>query len=190
MFENHTKRLVLRDFVEADWMAIFAMSQAPLVMRYQSWLRLASEAEARQWVLQAKHHNDLEPRGAYNLAIIQQDTQAVIGWIGWGQSSVPERGDYDFGYALLPEAWGRGYMTEALQSALDYMFETMAARMVYGECAKSNRASARVMEKSGLRLVDQWIEADTLTSAHETHERYAIRLEEWQQRRRESALLS
>jgi len=62
MFECRTPRLILRDFIEDDWTAIFAMSHAPAVTRYQSWLRLANETEAHQWLQQAIHHNQLHPR--------------------------------------------------------------------------------------------------------------------------------
>ena len=179
MFECQTARLVLRDLVEDDWKAIFAMSQEPAVRRYQSWLRLSTEAEAQQWVHQAMHHNQLHPRQAYNLAIVQLGSYDMIGWIG-------TRGDYDFGYALLPSAWGQGYMTEALQSSIDYMFESLAASLVYGECASRNHASARVMEQVGMRLVSQWSELDA-AGLSEMHERYAIQVQEWRQRRSEVA---
>jgi RimJ/RimL family protein N-acetyltransferase len=181
MFACHTARLVLRDLIEDDWTTIFAMSQSPAVTRYQSWLRLTSEIDAQQWVHQAMHHYQLSPRQAYNLAIVQQDTRAVIGWIGWGLPSDRALGDYDFGYALLPSAWGQGYMTEALQSAINYMFESLAANVVYGECASSNRASARVMEKNGMILVSQWSESDATTGTSEIHERYAVQVEAWRQ---------
>jgi ribosomal-protein-alanine N-acetyltransferase len=186
MFAYSTARLMLRDLVEDDWQAIAALSQAPAVTRYQSWLRLAGPIEAQQWVQRAIHHNQLQPRQAYNLAIVERESQAVIGWLGWGRPSDRTRGDYDFGYALLPRVWGRGYMAEALQAAINYMFGALEAKLVYGECASSNRASARVMEKCGLRLVAQWDEPDPTTGAGETHLRYAIGVGEWRQRRRES----
>jgi len=72
-------------------------------------------------------------------------------------------------------------MTEALQSALGYMFASLAAKLVYGECAANNRASARVMQKNGMKLVGQWDELDTITGASELHERYAVEVEEWRQ---------
>jgi len=183
MFACSTTRLILRDFVEDDWQAIYALSQAPAVTCYQSWLRLADPIEAQQWVQRAIHHNQLQPREVYNLAVVEREYQAVIGWLGWGRPSDRMRGDYDFGYALLPGVWGRGYMTEALQAAIDYMFEPLEARLVYGECASRNRASARVMEKCGLTLVAQWDERDPTTGAGETHQRYAIGVGEWRQRR-------
>ena len=181
MFECHTRRLLLRDFIPDDWTAIFALSQAPAVTRFQSWLRLHTEAEARQWVQQAIYHNRLQAREAYNLAIVHLASDTIIGWIGWGRPSNQSYGDYDFGYALLPEFWGQGYMTEALQAALHTMFETLSASQIYGECAQSNRASARVMAKNGLRSVQQWSEQNEQSGLSEIHERYRISLEEWQQ---------
>lgn len=179
MFELDTPRLLLRDFVADDWRAIYAMSQAASVTLYQSWLRLTNEADARHWVQQAIYHNQLQPRQAYNLAVVQRDPHTILGWLGWGVPSDPTRGDYNFGYALLPEAWGHGYMTEALQAAMSYMFEPLAATSVSGECASSNRASARVMEKVGMTRVHQWQENDTTTGKIETYERYMIQVAEW-----------
>jgi hypothetical protein len=74
MFEQRTDRLVLRDFVEDDRAMVYAMSQAQDLIRYQSWLRLVGEAEARGWVQRAIYHNQLRPRQAYNLAIVQHWT--------------------------------------------------------------------------------------------------------------------
>jgi [ribosomal protein S5]-alanine N-acetyltransferase len=183
MFELYTARLLLRDLVADDWPAIYAMSQSPAVTQYQSWLRLADETEAREWVQRASYHNQLEPRQAYNLAVVQLEPREVIGWFGWGRPSDRSRGDYSFGYALLPSAWGHGSMSEALQAGLGSMFETLAATLVYGECASSNRASARVMEKAGMALVHQWDEADPATGATETFYRYAMQVAEWRQHR-------
>ena len=102
MFALETTRLTLRDFVEDDWTLIRAMSQAPEVTCFQTWLRLDSDADARRWIKDALHHNQLQPRHAYNLAITAQEQP--IGWLGWGRAAEPALGDYDFGYALLPSA--------------------------------------------------------------------------------------
>ena len=185
MFELRTDRLALRDFVEDDWVMVYAMSQAPSVIRYQSWLRLTGEAEARGWVQQVIYHNQLCPRQAYNLAIVQQAPPEVVGWLGWGQPSDRTHGDYDFGYALLPSVWGRGYMTEALRAAIDYMFGSLAATRIFGECASSNAASARVMEKADMTLVDRWDESDPTTGRAEAHCRYALDVASWRRHRAE-----
>jgi RimJ/RimL family protein N-acetyltransferase len=173
-----TSRLVLRDFVESDWSVIYALSQESIVTRYQTWLRLSTVAEAQHWVQNAIYHNSLQPRRAYNLAVVHQ--HQVIGWIGWGRATNSALGDYDVGYALLPSAWGHGFMTEALHAAITYMFQRLDAHQVFGECASMNIASARVMEKVGMTLSATWIEQNQTTGEEEEHRRYTIDVTAWQ----------
>ncbi len=148
-----TRPLVVHDFIPADWRMVYALSREPEVIRYQTWLRLPDEDAARQWVDNAIDHNQRTPRSAYNCAIVTHHDSHAIGWLGWGRAAEPAKGDYDFGYALLPGAWGQGYMTEALRAAVGFMFESLGVRQVTGECALGNRGSARVMEKAGHHLV-------------------------------------
>lgn len=170
-----TERLLLRDFIESDWAAIYALSREASVTEFQSWLRLADEEAARRWVADAICHNGLRPRHAYNLAVTLKASGQVIGWLGWGKSSRPERGDLDFGYALLPAFWGQGLMSEALREAVNFMFRVQMAGVVFGECDSVNPASARVMEKAGLRLVAKWSDIDEESGATVTMLRYAAR---------------
>ncbi len=181
MLMLHTPRLILRDLVEADWRLVYALSQELSVTQYQTWLRLHSMAEAQQWVRNGMKHNALRPRQAYNLAIEHQ--HQAIGWLGWGKPTDGTQGDYDCGYALLPSRWGHGFMREALHEALGYMFQTLGARQVFGECASGNTASARVMEKVGMTLSATWSEPNDTTDASEEHRRYTIDVTAWQNAR-------
>ncbi|MEM7537668.1 MAG: GNAT family N-acetyltransferase [Chloroflexota bacterium] len=121
-------------------------------------------------------HNQQRPREAYNFAIVQQYSNKTIGWIGWGRPSDLSKGDYDFGYALHPAYWGRGYMSEALQAAINYMSDSLGATCVFGECNVDNQASARVMEKAGMQLVDQWCEQNNETGEVSIHLRFTINI--------------
>jgi [ribosomal protein S5]-alanine N-acetyltransferase len=179
MFELHSPRLVLRDFVEADWAAMYALSLEPEVTRYQTWLRLPDQARAREWVRDAIDNNKIRPRTTYNLAIALASSGRVVGWIGWGRPSDPAKGDYNFGYALHPDVWEQGYMTEALAAMVDFIFETLGAQMVTGDCASSNRGSARVMEKAGLVLTGRWYEPDDETGSSQEMLRYTITFADW-----------
>jgi RimJ/RimL family protein N-acetyltransferase len=64
-------------------------------------------------------------------------------------------GVLDFGYALLPVYWGKGYATEALSAIIHFAFEKLNVEQIYGECDFNNPALARVMEKAGLRQIQQ-----------------------------------
>lgn len=56
------------------------------------------------------------------------------------------------GYRLLREHWGKGYATEAARAMLDLAFRAYGLDHVISKVARQNRASQRVMEKSGGRL--------------------------------------
>jgi len=58
----------------------------------------------------------------------------------------------DVGYELAPEFWGRGYATEAALAMVAFGFQEMSLHRVSSWCIAENIASARVLEKIGLRL--------------------------------------
>jgi len=60
----------------------------------------------------------------------------------------------ELGYAILPEYHNRGYGTEMLQGAILYLQERGFREIVAGAFAE-NRASIRIMEKSGMQPVDR-----------------------------------
>jgi RimJ/RimL family protein N-acetyltransferase len=56
------------------------------------------------------------------------------------------------GYMLAEAAWGRGYGSELLQGFVDWCRTTDIASII-GGVARENRASRRVMEKSGFSVI-------------------------------------
>ena len=59
-----------------------------------------------------------------------------------------ESGKPEITYWIGKEYWGKGVATMALSMFLDHVFD----RPLYGRAAKDNRASLRVMEKSGFTI--------------------------------------
>ena len=57
----------------------------------------------------------------------------------------------DFGYVLGRDYWGQGYATEALQAVVEYALSQDSIVRVWAVCDVENTASARVMEKAGLK---------------------------------------
>ena len=175
-----TPRLILRDFREDDWPALHAFRSDPLVARYMDWEPETPE-QTRAWVLATIPHNRAQPRLPYNLTIVRRSDDRIIGWIGIGVPS--RRGDYereyDFGYALTRAYWGQGYMAEALRALLQFAFDGLRAQRVFGECDVRNLASARVMEKVGMRREAQFRHRYAAGGDVEENFRYAIHDHEW-----------
>lgn len=60
----------------------------------------------------------------------------------------------ELGYVIHPDCWHRGYATEALTACIAELFR-MGYACVRAGYFEENAASARVMEKCGMRPVDQ-----------------------------------
>lgn len=64
----------------------------------------------------------------------------------------PENRNAELGYWIRAGEWGRGYATEAAVAAVAFAFGTLGLHRVHASCLRRNPASARVLEKVGLRL--------------------------------------
>ncbi len=58
----------------------------------------------------------------------------------------------ELGYWLAEKHWGKGIMTKAVRLASRYAFRQLKLRRLYATAFTSNKASTRVLEKSGFRV--------------------------------------
>jgi len=65
--------------------------------------------------------------------------------------------DNNRGFWLVPEWQGQGYMSEACHAATDFWFNTLQQPLLRAPKAKANRASQRISEKSGMRIIQEGI---------------------------------
>ena len=92
--------------------------------------------------------------------LIRRDDLRAIGMMG-GKGGPDDAGDLEIGYGLNPEAWNRGYATEALRALLPHWRAWEGVRGIRAETATGNPASARVLEKCGfVRVGESWSEED------------------------------
>jgi RimJ/RimL family protein N-acetyltransferase len=148
-----TERLVLRDFVPNDFEDAHAYRHDPEVARFMLTHQPESPEQTRGWLRQVIQENQGPPRGRRTLAIENRAEERVIGQISIGpDSDYPEPGEVGIGYMLARSAWGGGYATEAARAIVDFGFRVLGADLVSAWCSAANPASARVLEKAGLRL--------------------------------------
>ena len=89
------------------------------------------------------------------LALSQDDTRCVFGifldgaLIGILNDTEIDGGTIEMGYALHPDHWNRGYMSEAFAAVIDYLRTRGFATVVAG-AFEENIASLRVMQKCGM----------------------------------------
>lgn len=86
-------------------------------------------------------------------AIIKSETDQIIGHIGYSNvdydKEIPKENQYDFGYSLHPDEWGKGYATEVTKWLIKYLFETQFAKLIWVGHFDFNKASENVILKSG-----------------------------------------
>ncbi len=145
-----TKRLLIRDFIESDLDAVYAYGSDPEVVRYMAFPRSTLEG-TREHIARCMALAAEQPRRGYDMGIALRSTGEIIGGITLG---VFDRAadEAAFSYLLNRAMWGQGYATEALTEMLRFGFGQLGLRRIADSCAVENSASARVMEKCGLRL--------------------------------------
>ena len=67
----------------------------------------------------------------------------------------------DIGYGMAFDAWGHGYMLEALTAVLDYGFAELGLNRVEADIDPRNAASAKTLERLGFQnegfLRERWV---------------------------------
>ena len=81
--------------------------------------------------------------------IIEKKDGSKIGYTAHYNSYLGMGKLLEIGYALLPSERGKGYCTEAAQLIVDYLFLSMDVSRVQATISIRNKASERVLEKTG-----------------------------------------
>ena len=144
-----TPRLVLREFCDGDAPAVQEYAGDVEVVRYLDWGPNSAE-ETAQFLAVARGARDAVPRTAYHLAIALSATGRLIGGCRIEIRSAAN-GSGDVGYVLDRRHWGQGYATEATRALVGFGFNRLALHRTWATCDVDNRASARVLEKLGMR---------------------------------------
>lgn len=144
-----TERLRLREFVADDWPAVLAYQSDP---RYQRFYELTEQTErgAREFVAMFLDQQQAQPRLKSQLAGTLKATGELIGNCGV-RLNAPGAREADIGYELNPEFWGNGYASEAARAMVEYGFTALGVHRIWSWCIADNTASARVLEKLGMR---------------------------------------
>lgn len=183
-FRIETPRLILRDWRDEDYEPFFRHTNTPNVMRWLGPL-LDEEAQARMrerlgsynakyghnfWVIERKHdggHLAGELLGFCGLKRANQEGAPI--------------GDFEIGWRMREDAWGRGYAREAAEASLRAGFEQFDAPHIIALTVDGNTPSWGLMKRLGMRRRN---DLDFYSTDFETEGgtiiAYSITREEWE----------
>jgi ribosomal-protein-alanine N-acetyltransferase len=143
-----THRLVLRPYSVSDIPALLPLIGAREVAA--TTLRIPhpyAESDAHDFI--AGTQQDVSVSNELRLAIVIRETAALCG--GVGLRLEPDHARAELGYWIGVPYWGSGYATEAASALVKYGFETLRLNRIYASHVAGNTASARVLQKIGMR---------------------------------------
>ena len=147
MSRIETERLVLKLYTDREEDEFIRLLTDPVVMRFVDKGPLSSEQAHSLW---RKLMNEFYPQGVDTIwAVFAKDDGRFV-----GNASLrprPERQkDWEIGYYLKPDEWGKGFATEIAKRLVRFGFENAGLTEVFATVDKENLASIHVLEKSGL----------------------------------------
>lgn len=150
-FALKTDRLIIRLFNKDDLDRFhYIISQEDVVRYLPENVMSRREAEKiLNWLIKCYSKNKPEKIIKFTVAVVDRKTDHVIGWCGFGPVEYDES-QTELYYGLSGEYWGKGLATEAAGAVMKYAFEEVGLDRLVALVAPENKASVRVIEKTGM----------------------------------------
>lgn len=146
-----TPRLILRPFTEADVTPLHRLWSEEGVLRYFPNPTPPSWERVQRMVSAALDHWAAHGLGWW--ALVSASSGQLMGRSGlW---YLPETDEVELDFLLGKQFWGQGFATEAGRADLYYGFEKLKLERIIGLVHPENLASQRVLEKLGLKFIEQ-----------------------------------
>jgi RimJ/RimL family protein N-acetyltransferase len=173
-----TDRLLLRPFVAADLDAVVDLQSRLDVVR-QLYDEPLDRAGAQGYLDRRIARVRLAEEGdGLNLAVERRDDGTFVGHVNLHYVSAVHRVG-EVGYVVHPDHRGLGYATEALRPLLAIGFDHLGLHRMIGRLDARNTASARVLEKLGMRREAHHVENEWVKGEWTDELVYAVLDREW-----------
>ena len=173
-----TERLILRLFRSNDLEAVYDMQSRPEVARYLYWSPRDRDGAAESLREKLKCSRIEVEGDILNLAVVRASGGPVIGDMMLHYVSAEHR-QAEIGYIIHPDAQGEGLATEAARALVDLSFRELGAHRVFGQIDARNTASARVLERVGMRREAHLVENEWVKGEWTDEVIYAVLADEW-----------
>jgi ribosomal-protein-alanine N-acetyltransferase len=161
-----TRRLTLRPLGNEDVEALYGIFSDPQVMRYWDTAPYSSREQVLQRI--ECDRKALLEGSALRVGIVPSGSATIIGTIA-AFDFVEQSGRAEVGYILSRDAWGNGYMHEALTGLIEYLFSWLGLRRLEADVDPRNARSAKSLERLGFAreglLRERWIVAGEISDS-------------------------
>lgn len=147
-----TPRLIVRTLLDSDFPHIFRMQSDPNAMRFIR-APTTDEQVVRERIAMWEAYRGKSPGfGVFTLE--NKPDGAFVGYVTARHVEYnPANDEFEIGYSLAPEWWGKGLASEIVPPLSRYLFDLSDAQHLVAFTDPENTASIRVLLKSGFREV-------------------------------------
>ncbi|MBK7105513.1 MAG: GNAT family N-acetyltransferase [Ignavibacteriae bacterium] len=143
-----TKNLILESFTIQDANEIFIIRSDDRVTKYLDRDNHKSIDDTKEMI--QRIIKSYEDKTGINWIIREKLSSEVVGYIGYW-TLIRESARAEIGYALKPEYWGKGYMSEVFQKIIKFGFNEFGLHSIMGNVNPLNIKSIKVLEKFGFK---------------------------------------
>lgn len=144
-----TERLNLRHIAVADAEFILALLNEPAWIKFIGDREVRTIADAQKYI--SEKFAASYAKFGFGLYLVEsKDKRTPLGICGLVKRDSLE--DVDIGFAFLERFWSKGYAAESAFAAMNYAQNTLGLKRIVAITTPDNHASAKVLEKIGLRF--------------------------------------
>ncbi len=146
--ELQSDRLVYREFKLSDARDLFFIRSNNEVMNYMDTAKHQTVRDSENMI--GFIHESFKEKKGINWVIVDRETNEFVGYFGFWRL-MPESCRAEIGYALKPEYWGKGLMTESFKTLVDFAFNDLKVHSIEANVNPQNVSSMKVLEKAGFK---------------------------------------
>jgi len=148
--EYYSERIILRRLLEDDLEAFQAYRTDVEVWKYQGW-NIVSDEEARAFLTSTSKSPLLEAAEWCQIAIALKENNHLIGDIGIHISEKQDQAE--IGFSLNRNWQGKGLASEAVNLAMNFIFQNSPVDKIIGITDARNEASIRLLKRIGMKKI-------------------------------------
>lgn len=139
-----TDRLILRKVLEKDYVLFHKLHSDPVVNAFVGRENSSSIEKAQAYIL--RMDGLVKKKECLFWVITLENNDDLIGSVCCWNFDI-QNGIVEIGYEMLSEFQGKGIMTEALKSVIEFTFNEMKANIITAFPSSDNLSSVKILKK-------------------------------------------